>query len=179
LNAAKRTAVLGLVFLLCLGLAYVENLSFFRYLASIFSNPAVAVAMVFVHNVLVVSLIVVGMAFYVDFVLTFMPKRKYEYAVLQHPRLFAFIFTIMILIISIFRASTLLYGQVLVSSLALIVLISAPNGIVEGYGIFQSIKKTLKKNMTLKDLAFIYSLFFLAAVIEVGFTQVLLWILSR
>jgi len=38
-NEAKRTAVLGLVFLLCLVLAYVENRSFFNYLPDVFSNP--------------------------------------------------------------------------------------------------------------------------------------------
>ena len=39
MNEAKRTAVLGLVFLLCLVLAYVENRSFFNYLPDVFSNP--------------------------------------------------------------------------------------------------------------------------------------------
>lgn len=36
MNEAKRTAVLGLVFLLCLVLAYVENESFFNYLPDVF-----------------------------------------------------------------------------------------------------------------------------------------------
>ena len=39
MNEAKRTAVLGLVFLLCLVLAYVENRSFFNCLPDVFSNP--------------------------------------------------------------------------------------------------------------------------------------------
>ncbi|RLI46131.1 hypothetical protein DRO69_03775 [Candidatus Bathyarchaeota archaeon] len=179
MDAKKRTTVLGLVFLACLALAYVENVFFFRYVKGIFFNPPVAVMVVFIHNVLAISLILVGMSFYVDFVLTFSPKRKYEYLVLQNPRLFAFIFTIMILLISIFRASTLLHGQVIINTLAPVILISAPNGVIEGYGIFQCIQKTLKKNMTLKDLAFIYSIFFIAAVLEVGLVQALLWISSR
>jgi hypothetical protein len=79
----------------------------------------------------------------------------------------------MILLISIFRASTLLYGQVFVETLPLVILLSAPNGIIEGYGIFQTIEKTLKRTMTMKDLAFIYMLFFAAAVIEVGYIQLL------
>jgi len=39
LDEAKRTAVLGLVFLLCLVLTYVENRSFFNYLPDVFLNP--------------------------------------------------------------------------------------------------------------------------------------------
>jgi len=175
-NEKKRTITLGLVFLFCLALAYIENRFFFNNLKGVFLNPPVAVILVFLHNVLAISLIMLSMAFYVEFVLTFLPKRKYEYVVLQHPRLFAFIFTIMILLISILRASTLLYGQVIINTLGLIILVSAPNGIIEGYGIFQSIQKTLKKSMTMKDLAIIYSIFFLGAILEVGFIQVLLWI---
>ena len=55
----------------------------------------------------------------------------------------------------------------------MVILVSAPNGIIEGYGIFQCIQKTLKKSMTTKDLAVIYSIFFAAAVIEVGYIQAL------
>jgi len=172
----KRTITLGLAFLLCLALAYVENLSFFQYLRGIFSNPPAAVMLVFLHNVLAVSLIVLSMTFYVEFVVTFLPKRKYEYVVLHHPRPFAFVFTVMILAISILRAGTLLYGQIVINTLGLVILVSVPNGVIEGYAIFQSIQKTLKKSMTMRDLTFIYSLFLLAAVIEVGFIQVLQWV---
>jgi len=116
------------------------------------------------------------MTFYVGFVLTFMPKRKYEYVVLEHPRIFAFAYTIMILLISIFRTSTLVYGQIFLETLPLVILLSAPNGIIEGYGIFQTIEKTLKRTMTMKDLTIIYALFFVAAIIEVGYIQLLSWI---
>jgi len=172
-NEAKRTVVLGLVFLLCLALAYIENVSFFNYLRDAFSSPPLAVLLFFIHNVLAVSLILVGMTFYVGFVLTFMPKRKYEYVVLEHPRIFAFAYTVMILLISIFRTSMLVYGQIFVENLPLVILLSAPNGIIEGYGIFQTIEKTLKRTMTMKDLAIIYALFFVAAIIEVGYIQLL------
>ncbi len=129
---------------------------------------------IFVHNVLVVSLILVAMTFYVSLVLTFFPNRKYEYVVLEHPRLFAFIFTLVILLVSILRTSTLLQGRVFLENLALVILVSAPNGIIEGYGIFQCITKTLNRNMTLKDLAVVYLIFFIAAVIETAYTQALL-----
>ena len=169
----KRTVALGIVFLVCLALAYVENVSFFHYVKDIFFNPPLAILLVFIHNVLAVSLILVGMAFYVDFVLAFLPERKYEYLVLEHPRLFALVFTIMILLVSIFRAGTLLQGHVVIDTLPLVVLVSAPNGIIEGYGIFQCIQKTLRKSMTIRDLAVIYLIFFVAAVIEVGYIQAL------
>lgn len=173
MNEAKRTVVLGAVFLLCLALAYIENVFFFNYLKDAFSSPPIAVLLVFIHNVLAVSLIFVGMTFYVGFVLSFLPKKKYEYVVLEHPRIFAFAYTVMILLISIFRTSMLVYGQVFVETLPLVIFLSAPNGIIEGYGIFQTIVKTLKRTMTMKDLAIIYMLFFAAAVIEVGYIQLL------
>jgi len=179
LDEAKRTVVLGLVFLLCLVLAYVENRSFFNYLGDVFLNPPLAVLVVFIHNVLVVSLILLGMTFYVGVVLTFMPKRKIEYVVLEHPRVFAFAYTVMILLISVFRTSMLIHGQVFIETLPLVILLTVPNGIIEGYGIFQTIEKTLERKMTLKDLAVIYAIFFVAAVIEVGYVQLLSLIIKH
>jgi hypothetical protein len=55
-------------------------------------------------------------------------------------------------------------------------LFSLPNGILEGYGIFRSIEKTLGRKLTLKDLAIVYSIFFFAAILEVGLVHILLWI---
>jgi hypothetical protein len=175
----KRTVILGLVFLFFLVLAYVENTSFFVYIRDSFNNPPLAVVLVFIHNVLAISLIILGMAFYVEVVLTFMPKRRIEYVVLQNPTVFAMVFTVMILVISIFRASTLMKGAVDIGSLALVILVSAPNALVEGYGIFQAIKRTLSKNLTLRGLGAIYLIFFVAAVVEVGFVQLLLWISAK
>ena len=173
MNQKKRTVILGLVFLLLLVFAYVENSSFFGSLGDVFSNPLLAVLFVFVHNVLVVSLILLGMTFYVGLVLNFMPRRKIEYVVLHNPRIFAFVFTLMIIFISILRASMLVYGQVFVDTLALVILLSTPNAIIEGYGIFQTIEKTLKRKMTTKALAAIYTIFFVAALIEVGYVYLL------
>lgn len=175
----KRTVTLGLVFLFFLALSYIENTSFFVYIRDSFTNPPVAVVLVFIHNVLAISLIILAMAFYVEIVLTFMPKRKIEYVVLQNPEVFAVVFTVMIILISVLRASTLVRGQVDVNTLALVILLSLPNGLVEGYGIFQAIKKTLKKTLAMRDLALIYTIFFIAAVVEVGFVQALLWISAK
>jgi len=170
----KRTLMLGLVFLLFLVLAYVENTSFFIYVRNSFTNLPLGVVLVFIHNVLAISLIILGMAFYVEVVLTFMPKRKIEYVVLQNPEVFAAVFAGMILLISILRASTLVKGQVEVSTLAMVILLSLPTGLIEGYGIYQAIRKTLKKSLRIRDLATIYAIFFIAAVVEVGFVQILL-----
>ncbi len=176
MNPTKRTVVLGFVFLSFLALSYIENVSFFNYIRDVFMNLPLAVALVFIHNLLAISLIILGMAFYVEFVLTFLPERKIERVVLSHPRIFALVFTIVILFVSILRASTLLQGQVEINTLALVILFSLPNGVLEGYGVFRSIEKTLGRKLTLKDLAIVYSIFFLAAVFEVGFVHFLLWI---
>jgi len=175
-GSKRRTVLLGFVFLFFLALAYVENTSFFVYIRDSFTNLPLGVALVFIHNILAVSLIILGMAFYVEVVLTFMPKRKIEYVVLQNPEIFAPVFAIMILSISILRASTLVRGNVEISTLAMVVLLSLPAGVIEGYGIYQAIKKTLKKSLQTRDLAIIYTVFLVAAVVEVGFVQALLLI---
>ncbi len=177
--AKKRTAILGLVFLFFLALSYVENTSFFVYIRDSFVNPPLAVVLVFIHNVLAISLIILAMSFYVGIVLNFMPKRKIEYVIIENPEIFAVVFTIMIILISVLRASSLVRGQVDINTFALVILLSLPNGLVEGFGIFQAIKKTLKKALQTRDLAIIYAIFFIAAVVEVGFVQALLWISGK
>jgi len=178
-NEKAKVLILGLSFLTCLVLAYAENILFFQSLGNIFANPWTAVLVVFSHNVLAVSLIIFGMTFYVRYVLTFLPKEKFGYIVLQHPRLFAFIFTVMILAISILRANTLLRIEFLVNTILVILLLSIPQGVLEGYAIFLAINKTLEKNMTKKNIVTIYSLFLLAAILEVSFIQILLATLAK
>ena len=113
MDPKKRTVLLGLVFLLLLVFAYVENSSFFGSIGNVFSNALLAVFFIFVHNVLVVSLILLGMTFYVGLVLNFMSKREKDYVVLHNPRIFAFVFTIMVIFVSILRAGTLVYCKFL------------------------------------------------------------------
>lgn len=146
---------------------------FFNLLDVVLQNQYIAVGMLFVHNVLVVSLILLAMTFYVNLVLNFFKKRKYEYVVLEHPRTFAIVFTVMVVFLSILRGITLISGGVSVDALPLIVLISTPIGVVEGYGIYLTIKKTLGREMTMKDLVFIYGIFLVAAIMEVGFINLL------
>jgi hypothetical protein len=172
-DSKKRTVVLGSVFLLLLVFAYVENSSFFGGVGDVFSNVPLAVFSIFIHNVLVVSLILLGMTFYVGLVVNFMSKNEIDYVVLHNPRIFAFVFTIIVIFISILRASTIVYGKVFIETLVLVILLSTPNAILEGYGIFQTIERTLKSNITTKALAGIYLLFLIAAIIEVGYVYLL------
>jgi len=175
MTSKKRTVLLGLALLTFLVFAYIENKTFFGYSGNLFSNPPVAIVAVFIHNVLVVSLILLAMTFYVELVLSFFRPRKYEYVVLQHPRVFALLFTCMIILLSIFRASMIVFGSIVLDGLATIILLSLPNGIIEGYGIYLTIKKTLGRSVTMRDLLTVYSLFFVAAVVEIGFIQLLLF----
>ena len=73
----------------------------------------------------------------------------------------------------LFMGSTLVYGKVCVETLFLIILLSTPSAIIERYGIFQTIERTLKRNMTTKTLLGIYLLFLIAAIIEVGYVYLL------
>lgn len=170
----KNTALLGLAFALLLGLAYAENLFFFNIVGSVLQNQLIAVAMLFLHNVLVASLILLGMTFYVNLVvLNFFKREKHADVVISHPRIFAAVFACMIIFLSILRGATLIQGGITLETLPLILLVSAPAGIVEGYGIYLTIKKTLSRTMTMRGLAYIYGVFFAASVMEVGFVNLL------
>ena len=175
LDAKKNTALLGLAFLVLLGLSYGENQFFFSILGDVLQNPLLAVGMLFMHNVLVVSLILIGMTFYVNLVvLNFFKREKHADVVISHPRTFAAVFACMIVFLSILRGATLINGGVTLETLPLILLISTPVGIIEGYGIYLTIKRTLNRTMTLKALAPIYGVFFLASVMEVAFIHLLI-----
>lgn len=170
MKAKTRTILLGLLVLGFLGLAFVENTVFFSYAGSVFYNPPLAVIVVFIHNVLVISLILLSMTFYVGLVTGgFFKKQKHEYVVLEHPRVFALVFTVVIIGFSILRTSMLVFDQVRLDTLAFVILMSLPNGIIEGYGIYLTLKKTFARTMRTKDLFSIYGLFFIAAIVEVGF----------
>ena len=174
MDAKRKTALLGLAFIVFLVLSYVESMIFFNILGDILRNHLLAVIMLFIHNVLVISLIVLGMTFYVNLVVSnFFKREKYAHIVLEHPKTFAIVFTVMILFLSILREGSL-FGGVSVEALPLILLISAPMGIVEGYGMYLTIKKTLSRTMSMKDLAYIYSIFLIAAIMEVGFINLLI-----
>lgn len=173
----KYAIFLGLAFLILLAVSSVENTFFFNVSThAILSNHILAVGMLFIHNILVISLILLGMTFYVNLVvLDFFKKEKHANIVVEHPRTFALVFTIVVIFLSVLRGSSLL-GGVKLKDLPLVLLISAPIGIVEGYGIYLTIEMTLSRAMSMKELAYIYSVFLIAAVIEVGFINLLTWV---
>lgn len=130
--------------------------------------------MLFVHNTLAISLILLGMTFYVNLVLlNFFKREKYADILLQHPRIFAAAFTVVVIFLSILRVGGLTYGGIHIAYLPQILLISTPIAILEGYGIYLTISKTLGRAMSTRDLVFIYSIFLVSAVIEVGFINLL------
>lgn len=173
-NARVKTVLLGVTLLFFLIIAYVENVAFFGYFGSLLTNPLIAVAVVFVHNILVVSLILLAMTFYVELVLSFFKPGKYERIVLEHPRPFAAMYAAVIILLSILRASTLVLGSVVLDELAIIILLSLPNGMIEGYGIYLTIHRTLRRSITTRLLSMIYALFLIAALLEVGLIKLLL-----
>jgi len=174
----QRTALLGLAFLTLLALSSVENAVFFQILNVILQDQLLSVAMLFIHNLLVISLILLGMTFYVNLILNFFKKDKYTLVILEHPRTFALVFTAVIVFLSILRGSNMLYGGIDVETLPLILLISTPIGIVEGYGIYLTLKKTLSRTMTMKDLVYVYGVFLIAAIMEVAFINLRIWLVK-
>ncbi|MEM1563557.1 MAG: hypothetical protein QW161_02645 [Candidatus Bathyarchaeia archaeon] len=174
-ESRKRIVILGLAFLFSLLLSSFENTIFFTILAKdIIQNQLLAVGMIFLHNVLVISMILLGMSFYVSLVVSgFFKREKYSHIVLEHPQTFAIAFTVIIIFISILRGCTLIYGKVSLETLPIILIMSTPIGIVEGFGVYITLKKTLGRTLKTKDLIYIYSIFFIAALLEVAFINLL------
>lgn len=155
-------------------LSYYANTTFFKTLNALFQNQVLAFLMIFIHNVIVVSLILIGMTFYVHLVVSgFFRREKYAYVVLEHPRIFAIGFAFIVLFLSVLRGASLLLGGIILQVLPVIFLVSAPIGIIEGYGIYLTIKKTLDRTLSTKTLVFIYGIFGIAAIIEVCFIKIL------
>lgn len=174
LNEKNRVVLLGVTFLFFLMMSYVANTAFFNVFDALFQNQLLVFSMIFINNIIVASLILLGMTFYVDLVvLGFFKKEKYANVVLDHPRAFAGIFAFIVLFISIFRGIDFFLGQIVVKVLPTIFLVSAPMVILEGYGIYVTIQKTLSRAITMKSLVQIYGLFFIAALVEVGLINVL------
>jgi hypothetical protein len=170
LDSKKYTAFLGLAFIGLLALAYAENLFFYSILGEVLRNVLLAVAMLFLHNILVVSLILLGMTFYVNLVvLNFFKNDKHADVIISHPRTFALVFSFIVVFLSILRGANMTQGGVNLEVLPLILLISTPIGIVEGYGIYLTIKRTLSRTMSMRSLAAVYGVFFVASIMEVAF----------
>ena len=170
MDSKKYTAFLGLAFIGLLGLAYAENLFFYSILGEVLRNILLAVAMLFLHNILVVSLILLGMTFYVNLVvLNFFKNDKHADVIISHPRTFGLVFSFIVVFLSILRGANMTQGGVNLEVLPLILLISTPIGIVEGYGIYLTIKRTLSRTMSMRGLAAVYGVFFVASIMEVIF----------
>jgi hypothetical protein len=174
LKEKYRVTLLGLTFLFLLMLSYLANTAFFNAFRTLFKNHLLVFFMIFINNVIVASMILLGMTFYVELVvLGFFKKEKYANVVLDHPRTFAAVFTSIVLFVSILRGASFFLGQIVVEALPTIFLVSAPIGILEGYGIYMTIKKTLSRAMAAKDLFYIYGIFLIAAIVEVGLINIL------
>ena len=56
---------------------------------------------------------------------------------------------------------------------------SMPVGIVEGCGIYLTLKKTLSRTLKTRDLVYIYGIFFIAAILEVAFINLLMMFIAE
>ena len=171
----KRVVLLGLALLILLMFSYFTNSVFFKTLNILFQNQILAFLMIFIHNVIVASLVLVAMTFYVNLVvLGFFKREKYAYIVIDHPKTFAILFAFIVLFLSILRGTNFFLGGIILEALPLILLVSAPIGIIEGYGLYLTIRNTLSRTMTLKDLVHIYGIFLIAAIIEISLINLLM-----
>lgn len=164
MNEKIETSLLGIVFLLFLLLGYIENSIIFKLASQIIiSNEVLGSLILFLHNVIVVSIIIIGMSFYIK-VVNFLPRRKFEYMVLEHPNFFSLFFAIIFFSLSIIRTINIL--KVNLVDIFLFIVFSLPHGILEFYSIYLAIRFTLEKKFSINKLIFIYSILLISAILE-------------
>jgi len=169
----SSTILLGFAFLALLLFSYIANTAFFGSLSVWFQNQPLVFVMIFMNNIIVVSLVLLGMRFYVNLVVLGVFKReKSPDVVLRHPRIFAAIFAFIVLFLGILRGVNRFFGEIAVETLPSIFLASAPIGAIEGYGVYLTIRKTLGRTMTMKNLVYIYGIFFAAAILEISLINI-------
>ena len=106
-------------------------------------------------------------------VLNFFKREKHADVVITHLRTFALVFACIVVFLSILRGITLINDGVAFEALPLVLFISAPVGLVEGYGIYLTIKKSLSRTITMKSIGYIHGVFFGVSVMELGFINLL------
>ena len=114
------------------------------------------------------------MTFYVNLVtLGFFKNEKYSSVIIDHPRTFALVFSFIVLFFGILRGINHFFGKITIELLPIMFLVNAPIGIIEGYGVYLTIKKTLSRTISLRNLVFIFAVLSVAALIEVGMIKIL------
>jgi len=170
----NRAILLGGAFLTLLMLSSVANTVFLNSLNALYQNPFLFFSMVFMNNIIVISLILLGMSFYVHLVTSgFFKNEKHSNIILEHPKLFAFIFAFIVLFLGILRGVNQSFGKIAIEHLPAIFLITAPIGMIEGTAVYLTIKKTLNKTINIRSLVCIFGIFVIAALIEVGLLSIL------
>jgi hypothetical protein len=87
-----------------------------------------------------------GMTLYVHLLLAnFFKREKYRNIVFEHPRIFALVFAVIIVFLSI-RCGGSLWGGIKIEALPLILFMSTPVGIIEGYGLLNNKKDAESRN---------------------------------
>ena len=126
--------------------------------------------MIIMNNMIVISLIVLGMTFYVNLVtLGFFKNEKYSNVIIENPRIFALVFSFIVLFFGILRGVNHFFGEITIELLPKMLLLNAPIGLIEGYAVYLAIKKTLNRTLTLRNLFCTFGIFSIAAIIEVCF----------
>ena len=168
-NEKTRVLLLGLGFLLLLMVSSFSNTLFLDSVDVLYQNQILVFLMIFMNNVIVISLITIGMTFYVKLVtFGFFKDEKYSTAIIDNPRIFALIFSFVVLVFGVLRAVNHFFGKITIELLPIMLLLNAPLGLIEGYAVYLTIKKILNRTLTLRNLFFIFGILSLAALVEVG-----------
>jgi len=169
-----RVFVLGLSFLILLLISSFTNTIFLNSMSILYQNQILVFSMILMNNIIVISLIILGMTFYVNLVtLGFFKNEKHSTVLIDHPRTFAFIFSFIVLFLGVIRGVNHFFGKIDIELLPIVFFLNAPIGIIEGYGVYLTIKKIFNRTITLRSLVYIFGIFIVAALIEVGMITIL------
>jgi hypothetical protein len=153
--------MLGLSFLSLLAFVNVENGVVIASARSILGDRLLAAVVIFAHNSLAASTIMVGMSFYANLVaLGVFAKRRHANAVLKHLTVFSAVLAPLVVFTSVFHWMN--PAQICLEAMLKCVPVAA----IESYGIYLAANTALRRSVTAKSLACVYAVFLIGAVVE-------------
>jgi hypothetical protein len=154
-----RVAVLGLVFSALLSLVHFESRVFMPLADWVVHARAVMVVLIFTHNSLAATAIVVGMLFASTFVEALPVKyRRGNGVAVARPKVFSAVFAVLLVL-----RSLLVWGGSLNANA---LLHCVPVAALEACGLYLATLMGLRSSVSMKNMATLYALFLAGAIME-------------
>jgi len=165
LEPGRKVALQGLASSLALAALYLESPHSLSFMASIIKDWPLSVAVIFSHNVFAVSVISLCMVFYANLVALSRARwLRGANFVLRYPRAFSAFLSATVVLASVLKGAAAAGARP--CEISTILLLSLPVMLMEGYGLYMAVKGALTRSLNASTLLHVYSIFFVAALLE-------------